>query len=276
MSDTSAAMGSPDGWRPRLKGAARLLRAAPVAAVARLRAPTARPPRFAGAYDSREQAVAAAARLGDVGYDHEALADVSFARMCRTAAWDYPVLFWLDRWLRESRSLLDAGGHMGTKFIAFSRLLDLSRTNWTVYDLPAIIRTARARQTAGELPAEIGFIDRLDAVETPDILLGSGLLQYLDVPFADLIAQFPRPPRFILINKVAVREGPTLFTLERIGTARVPYRIRNRRDWLNDISALGYEIADSWTIPELAHVIPTHPWLGQSQSCGYALRRAEG
>ena len=39
------------------------------------------------------------------------------------------------------------------------------------------------------------------------------------------------------------------------------------------IAATGYAIGDTWAIPALSHVIPTHPWLGSSVSRGYLLER---
>ena len=62
-------------------------------------------------------------------------------------------------------------------------------------------------------------------------------------------------------------------TLERIGPARVPYRIRNRARLEAEFVAMGYAIRDSWGIDGLGHVIPTHPWLGRSESRGYLLER---
>jgi putative methyltransferase (TIGR04325 family) len=81
----------------------------------------------------------------------------------------------------------------------------------------------------------------------------------------------PARPRAILLNKVALRDGPEVVTLERIGPARVPYRMRDAAAFRREIDGLGYRQVAAWDIPELAHVIPTHPGLGPSRSCGFAL-----
>lgn len=70
-----------------------------------------------------------------------------------------------------------------------------------------------------------------------------------------------------------MRDGPTLYTVERIGRGRVAYRVRSRAAWTSEIARMGYEVVDTWEIPDLGHVIPTHPWLGRSESRGVALRR---
>ncbi|WP_380058335.1 hypothetical protein ACFE33_06705 [Falsihalocynthiibacter sp. SS001] len=92
-----------------------------------------------------------------VGYEHAEVVDVSFESMCQIAPWDYPILYWLRRLLAEDGSVLDAGGHMGTKFIAFQDYLELTGVNWTVYDLEAVVTEGRRRQAAGELPSQVHF-----------------------------------------------------------------------------------------------------------------------
>ncbi|WP_204318760.1 methyltransferase, TIGR04325 family [Pseudooceanicola aestuarii] len=238
-----------------------------------LRAAAGRHSRFRGAWPDRAAALAALPADHRAGYDSAGIADVSFAEMCQRAPWDYPVLFWLDRLLPRDGRLIDAGGHLGTKYIAFADLLDLGGVRWTVQDLPAIVAHARRMQAAGALPAALEFCTDPAQAGRADVLLASGLLQYLDRPLPELLGQLTAPPRHLILNKVALRDGPTLVTLERIGTQRVPYRIRGARDWQAELAATGYRLADQWDIPELGHVIPTHPWTGRSYSRGYLLHR---
>ena len=228
--------------------------------------------RFYGHYVSREAAVAAVDAGMSVGYNHDELVEVSFERMCEIAPWDYPVLFWLERLLTEGCSVLDTGGHMGTKYRAFDRHLRLRERNirWIVHDLPAIIKSGRTRAEREGL-TRLAFIDSIADAGAPDITLMSGLLQYLDIPLVDLLGQMPQLPERLIVNKAAVWDRPSAFTLENFGTAFVPYQIRNRRHLLDEIDRLGYRIEDTWTIPGLAHRIPTHPHLGRTESIGFYL-----
>lgn len=262
-------------WRGQTRRALGVGAALPRAGLSHILSGSARAPRFAGAWRTRDEAEAARDALGSGGYDDEGIADVSFDLMCARAAWDYPILFWLGRLLPNHPVVIDAGGHMGTKYIAFSGVLDLSAVRWTVFDLPGIVCAARQRQADGTLPAAIAFEDKLEAAPPGDILLGSGLLQYLSMPFTDFVETMRQRPKFILLNKVALRDGLGVFTIERIGRNRVLYQIRNRTGWEAEIANMGYEILDTWPIPELGHVIPTHPWLGRSESRGYALQRRD-
>jgi putative methyltransferase (TIGR04325 family) len=281
MDETSAAdlVESPAGIRrqarPDLKTLVRYARAALMPArmvVGRLKLLSPLPRRFSGAYASHAQALSAPATGRVAGYNHDQVAEVSFEKMCQVMVWDYPVLFWLERLLPEVDRLVDAGGHMGTKFRAFRPLLPIDgKVDWVVYDLPAIVRAGRARAMQEGLDG-LAFTDDLATVASADLFLASGLLQYLDVSLSELLGRLPSLPRHLIINKLAVREGEMVVTLERIGTAMVPYQIRNRQGFMAELDGLGYRVVDSWTIPSLSHVIDTHPELGASQSMGLYLR----
>lgn len=242
------------------------------AAGGRLRYLSPFPQRFTGAYSSFEDAIAAARSNGLAGYDHEEIAQVAFEKMCQVAPWDYPVLFWMRQVMGEIDGLVDAGGHMGTKYRAFRDLLALERSfRWVVYDLPAIVQAGRSRAEQDKLD-NLHFVGRIADVGPVPLFLGSGLLQYLDIQLSDLLGQMPALPRHLLLNKVALSEGAAVVTLERIGKAIVPYQMRDEEVFRRDVERLGYHLVDRWTIPSLAHVIETHPELGPSESAGFYFR----
>ena len=259
--------------RAAVRAGARGVRHLVSAGVAHGRAIAGRPTRFAGAWPSREAALASLPVTSRAGYDAEGVAEVNFAEMCDPDEWDYPVIHWLGTLLRPGLRVLDAGGHMATKYIAFARYLPVQQAAWTVSDLPAIVAAGRRAQADGRVPAAVRFADDPATAGTVDLLLASGLLQYLDAPFPAYLGRLAQPPRHILLNKVALRDGPEVVTLERIGPARVPYRIRDRAVFERDLATLGYRVRDTWRIRALGHVIPTHPWLGESESRGYLLER---
>jgi putative methyltransferase (TIGR04325 family) len=142
---------------------------------------------------------------------------------------------------------------------------------WIVYETPVMVRAGRERAAADGLDA-LSFVESLNEVPAVDLLLCSGLLQYLDIPFADLVGQLRQRPRHIVLNKVATRDGPTVVMLERMGMAEVPYQIRCRPEFVSSVEALGYTIVDEWVLPEFAHVIKADPSLGMSTSRGYYAR----
>ncbi len=260
-------------WRSQMRHSLALIASLPRSGFSRMLGGTRYSPRFVGAYFSRHEADEALDKFGTSGFEDDGIAGHLFELMRERFVWDYPMLFWLSRLLPDYPSVLDAGGHLGTKYIDFARLLDLKSVEWTVFDLPGVIHAARVRQAQGELPPEISFEDRVDSISRIEILMASGLLQYLDMPFSDFVSSLREKPKFILLNKVAVRDGKGMYTIERFEHGRMLYQIRDRRDWEAEVAAMGYETLDCWTIPDLGHVIPTHPRLGRSESRGYVLRR---
>ena len=227
--------------------------------------------RFRGAFDSHDAAMAAVRPARLAGYDHARVAPVSREFMQQLAFWDYPILYWLQRLATgETTRLVDAGGHVGVKYRAFAPYLDLSRFDWIVYDLPALVAAGRA----GRRPEDrtLSFVDRIEDAPAADMLLASGLMPYLAEPLVDLVRRMTALPRHILLNKVVTRDGPTVVTLENFGVAEVPYHIRNVREVPDALATLGYEIAADWTIDSLAHRIQTHPELGRSTYRGYVAK----
>ncbi len=244
------------------------------AAIGRMRFLDPRPRRFQGLYHSHAEALAAATRKGLAGYDHDEVAPVSFEAMCRVEHWDYPVLFWLGQLLSAESAVFDAGGHMGTKYRAFAPYLNFGAgVTWTVYDLPAIVRAGRTRAAQDGIHT-LTFVERVADAPPPGILLASGLLQYLDRPLCDLLRQFETLPPYLLLNKVAFHDRGPVVTLERIGTALVPYQMRDKGSFLSELESFGYALADSWAIAALSHTIDTHPEIGPSESRGFLFRKA--
>ncbi|MFT7592985.1 MAG: hypothetical protein ACI8R4_000296 [Paracoccaceae bacterium] len=169
---------------------------------ARLRLKLNRPLRFSGVFPTREQAPSSLPGHRRAAYDNDDVAEVNFAAMTQRMAWDYPVIYWISTLLQKSPqshlSVLDAGGHMGTKYIAFFDLIPVQDLTWSGYDLPAILRAARSLQASGTVPEKIRFIDDPGTAGQVDMLLASGLLQYLDVSLAELLGQMAAPPRYVL------------------------------------------------------------------------------
>jgi putative methyltransferase (TIGR04325 family) len=242
------------------------------AAGGRLRYLSPFPRRFTGAYGSYEAAFDAAKAMPMAGYDHEEITSVGFSKMCQVLPWDYPVLFWMRSLLQEVDGVIDAGGHMGTKYRAFRPLLPFGESfRWVVYDLPSFIRVGRRLAERDGLTG-LSFVDRIEDAGGIPLFLGSGLMQYLDVPLSSLLQRLPALPRHLILNKVALRKNGTVVTLERISGAYVPYQMRDEATFLSDVTQLGYTQVDRWAIPSLSHLIDTHPELGRSESAGFYFR----
>lgn len=227
--------------------------------------------RFRGAYASYQEAVAHVRPGKLAGYDHDGVTEISRTWMELVPVWDYPVLYWLRRLAPELACVVDAGGHTGVKYKAFRTYLDLDRVQWVVYDLPALVRAGRT--LARPEDRTLSFVDRLEEAPEADLLLASGLMPYLDLPLAELVERLRVRPRYIVLNKVATRDGPLLVTLENFRIADVPYQIRPVEEVPVALDALGYDIVDEWVIGGLSHRVETHPQLGRAAIRGYVARR---
>ncbi len=239
----------------------------------------ARRAELTGAYSDYKSALEAVPRWAVAGYDNDEVVPVGVEKMIKVIDWDYPIIFWLERELRKRRgrwtNLLDAGGHVGTKYRAFRRLIDLSKVRWEVYDLPPMVKAGAEMARRDGLEENLSFCSDVSEARKAEILLCSGLLQYLDEPFPEFVSRLAARPEVILLNKVALRDGPTIFSLQRGGPAYFPYQVREKRTFMNELQAIGYEIVDSWQIQYLSHAIASHPELGSSQSWGFVLRRSD-
>lgn len=222
--------------------------------------------RFRGVYPTYEEALASIRPGLLAGYDHDPVVTINCEYMCQIRYDDWPILYWLQRLAPVTKCLLDAGGHIGTKYRAFRNHLDLNGLQWVVYDLPTVVRRGRDRATAEGL-TNLHFIDKLSTAPDADALLTLGLFQYLHEPLDKFFGQLPSRPRHLLVSKVAVREGPTIVTLENFRCAEVPYFVRNRAEFFSSLTDLGYDIVDQWE-SDLPRAIPSHPEVGNFTSCG--------
>ncbi|MBM3647687.1 MAG: methyltransferase, TIGR04325 family [Alphaproteobacteria bacterium] len=239
-------------------------------AIGRYRALSLDAIRFRGAFRSHDEALRHV-RQGELkGYDDDGVSEVSKTLMQEVPLWDYPILYWLKRLSPDIERIIDAGGHIGVKYRAFARYVALDRIDWIVYDLPAQVRAGRAELRPQD--STLSFVERIEDAPPADVLLASGLLPYLDEPFSRLVDRMHQRPRYIPLNKVTTRNGPTVVTLENFRLAEVPYHVRDAREIPDALAALGYDIVDSWTIDSLTHRIDTHPELGLVTYRGYAAR----
>jgi putative methyltransferase (TIGR04325 family) len=163
---------------------------------------------------------------------------------------DWPVLFFLQTLLREDRLkvVTDFGGHVGVKFYAYRELLDLPADfKWQVFDLPAMVAEGRRR-----LPPDataLRFFDDLESTAPCDVLICSGVLQYAESTIDQIIARLPAKPHTVILNKVAVFETESFYTLENYGKYWLPYRIVTPKELEEARIRLGYTVAANWTVP---------------------------
>jgi putative methyltransferase (TIGR04325 family) len=228
---------------------------------------------FRGVYASFAEAEATVPPSAKLGYDHEEMAGMYRGRMDKANQSDYAVLFWLKGILDERSFVLDFGGHVGVAYHGRRRYLDYRPgMRWLVHDVPAIIKVGA--ELARERPSDgLAFTSDLADARDCTIFLAAGALQYVDTPLPALLARIGSLPRHLIVNKMPLYDGPSFVTVQSTGRAFHPYRIYNRRDFVAEVTALGYRVVDDWSNREQHCEIPFVPDRDIDAYSGYYFSR---
>lgn len=226
-----------------------------------------------GVYGTFEEALAHAPRTKPHGYDNDGSAALYGTRF-EPLLKDYPALFWLQRALDDgARSIFDLGGHVGMKYYAFEPLLQRpTGTNWTVCDVPAVVRRGREMAVQRGVATGLSFTDRWQDMDGLDLLYASGSLQYLPETLGQMLAALNQSPQWLVINTTPMHPREEFFTVNGTGTAFCAYRIAHEERFTRDLLDLGYERLDRWKTPKHFR-IPFHPQQDLDHYVGMCLRR---
>jgi putative methyltransferase (TIGR04325 family) len=197
-------------------------------------------------------------------FDHSALAtEYVNVRTKQVFAYDYPVMWWLERAFREGATrVLDIGGSVGVHFHAYRRYLEMPQDlSWRVVDVPAITVIGReiARRTTS---TGLSFVDDLNhALGGNDVWMAAGSLHYLEgVRPGNLLERCGVRPRHILLNKLPLYDGGDYVTAQNIGAGCfAPMYVYNRQRYIAEIESLGYTLRDQWQDHERSVYLPGYP-----------------
>ncbi len=172
---------------------------------------------------------------------------------------DYPVLFRLQECLPSTRKVLDLGGNVGNLFYCYEQYLQIPNDlTWTVYDLPKTLDTGR-NLANDRRETKLRFVDRLNNLEGCDVLLVSGSMHYLEPPLLELLKQSNHRPRWIIINRVPLSEHDTYLAEQKDDHIAVACRVEKLDSVKTGMHDLGYDLTDSWRIPDRNLILPLYP-----------------
>jgi putative methyltransferase (TIGR04325 family) len=227
---------------------------------------------FRGIFPSFEAAARKIPAGRPLGYDNPVSATRMLSEWLAVHPSDYPVLFWLAKLLPGNKTVFDWGGSVGIKYFAFRPYLDYAcDLAWFVGEVPAVVALGREIASRESAPA-LRFTTGFDGLASADILLASGVLQFVENPFAFLRAQ-PQLPRHVIVNKTPIYDQPSAVTLHNMGTSFCPYQLFNRAEFISGVEALGYRVADEWRSPGVGCDIPFHPEHSIGAYSGFYLAR---
>jgi len=218
------------------------------------------------------EAEATAARFIVSKHDHidNAWTHLNFAKEARPS--DYPALFYLTPVMSSSPNVFDLGGNVGNLFYCYARYLTFpSDLLWTVFDVPEMESIGRdVAHSRGE--TRLRFTTTLEDLSTTDILLASGSLHYFDVSLYELLQGVSSKPKHLIINRTPLTDAKSVVTVQDAGTYLCACKLYNKHDLMGRLQSLGYDLVDSWSVPELSIHIPCYPELSVPAYSGCYLR----
>jgi putative methyltransferase (TIGR04325 family) len=184
-------------------------------------------------------------------------------------------VYWLGRLLAEGqRRVFDLGGHIGVSYYGFGNYLEFpDDLQWQVHDTPATMAAGREWARDHDPARRLGFADSPDAADGQDVLVASGVLQYLDYTLPELLGRLAAPPPHVLLNQTPMHPGKGYFTLQHIGIAICPYRVMAAPGFLADMQALGYRVVEHWEAYERHIRVPFEPQCSIDCYRGFYFRR---
>lgn len=205
---------------------------------------------FRGVYDNWEEAARALPKGSKEGYNHPELASMYLNFTERIRLSDYPVLFWLRSIISSSASVFDLGGNVGLEYYAFQKYLQYPpQLRWIVCDVPHIAQYGR--ELAEKRCARyLEFTSDFQRADGADILLTAGSLQCIEDSLDSILSGLARKPRYLLINRIPLYDGPAYYTLRALPPTMLIYKVFNRTQFIKTLQSLGYELIDQWPISE--------------------------
>ncbi len=217
-----------------------------------------------GLFESFEAARAWLPRSAE--YDQAALAtEFVRTRTKRIFAYDYPMMWWLERAFRSgATSVLDIGGAVGVHYHAYRRYMEMpSSLTWRIVEVPAMVASGRELATWNGVSV-LSFTDNLPqalADADAEVWISAGAIHCLEDGRPNhLLQRCTTRPRHILLNKLPLYEGDDFVTTHHLGEgAYIPMYVYNRMKFIQDIEALGYTLRDQWSVHERSLYLPGYP-----------------
>jgi len=161
--------------------------------------------------------------------------------------------------LPSLRTVFDFGGNVGNLLYCYSRYLALpSDLTWTVYDLPKNLERGAAIACA-KRETRLRFTRQFEEADGADLFIACGSMHYFEEPLPDMLAKLSRLPRYVLINRTPLVDGPPLATIQDAEFWRIACVLHNRDSIIAQFNKLGYELMDIWSIDESSVIVVCYP-----------------
>lgn len=203
-----------------------------------------------------ERAVKPYARGGHESFENAAV-QLQQSRVARPS--DYAAFYYLRDLMPGIKKIFDLGGSVGNLYYCYRAYLTLAPDAiWTVYDLPENVQ--RGREMARERDAgNLQFTSDLQQADGADLFIVSGSLHYFDKPLPEFIENIRQRPKYILVNRTPLTEGPEFAVVQDAGHVRVACKLYNRSKLIADFRRIGYDVLGEWQAAELGLTVLDRP-----------------
>jgi putative methyltransferase (TIGR04325 family) len=224
-------------------------------------------------FPSLAEAERAISELGGSGHENPGNADQHLLLSEKARPSDYAAFFHMEKILPSVRRIFDLGGNVGNLFYCYSKYLKgMNGASWTVMDLPANVSRGRVLAEQRGI-SQLTFTEQWEDASGVDLLIATGSLHYFAKTMAQMLAELPVMPRYVLINRAAMTDGAPVATVQDNGYHCTACMLHNRADVIRGLTEAGYLLEDQWGAPELSLDIPGHPEHRISSYTGMFLRR---
>jgi putative methyltransferase (TIGR04325 family) len=178
---------------------------------------------------SRVEQAALRVERGEAAFERDS---VSF----RDMEWPFPVLAALLRAATRARgrlNVIDFGGSLGSTYRQCRAFLSVvTSLRWSVIEQPHFVDRGRARFQTDELRFHCDLGEAVSEA-APDVVLASGVLQYLEEPYRVLDGLAALGARMVIVDRTPWGErSDDIITLQvvpaEIFPARLPFRVFGR------------------------------------------------
>lgn len=210
------------------------------------------------------------------GHSHPFCAINLMHRVARAEPSDYPAMFFLQPLVPTVRTIFDFGGSVGNLFYCYSRYLKLpSDLRWTVFDVAENVELgSQIAAEAGE--HRLNFTTSLREGEGADVFIATGAAHYFEKQLGDILAEFQHKPRYVLVNRTPLTDGPPFATVQDAGRYRVACILHHHAEFIRRFELAGYELVDEWRAVERSLLIPAYPDRSVGAYSGMFFRLREG
>ncbi|WP_111859188.1 methyltransferase, TIGR04325 family [Acinetobacter sp. CFCC 10889] len=219
--------------------------------------------KFKGIYSSFDEATKEVRILKTYNEDEvvDSCLDIFSDNDKKIMEYEYPIFFWLRQIFSEIKNdkeirVFDFGGRFGGHFFKFLPFARDYNFFWLVCEVEKMAIMGQRKFENEQLKFTFSFED----INGSDIFLSSGAIQYVDsLSLSNTLMTFPNKPKYILLARLPMQTQVKKYvTLQNQKIAFIPQYVFNKKDFIQEMNDINYELVSEWNDFSDSCVIPFH------------------